>query len=161
MGNTSLRIGDAERDDALDQLREHHAAGRIDAAEFDERMSDALQARTLGDLAVLFVDLPPLEGHRRFRRDEPGGELDVRRDSAPAVVTGQTWNWRQAASGAAFPLALIICFATGWRYWWIILIPMMVSAALLGDDADDKQNQAKNDEALGDGDKRSLPKGSA
>ena len=52
------RIGFAERDEAVAQLQEHHAAGRLDADEFDERMSRALQARTVADLVPLFADLP-------------------------------------------------------------------------------------------------------
>ena len=54
----SIRIGDAERDDAVDQLREHAAAGRLTSEEFSERMGKALEARTRGELAVLFTDLP-------------------------------------------------------------------------------------------------------
>ena len=33
------RIGDAERDKAAEYLREHMAAGRLDAGEFDERLT--------------------------------------------------------------------------------------------------------------------------
>ena len=52
------RIGDADRDQAVAFLQEHMAQGRIDAAEFDDRMSRALKARTASELAVLFDDLP-------------------------------------------------------------------------------------------------------
>jgi hypothetical protein len=57
-----IRVGDAERDQAVGSLREHYAQGRIDAAELDERLSAALVARTRGELARLFTDLP---GERR------------------------------------------------------------------------------------------------
>ena len=40
-GGENLRIGDAERDEAIVLLREHMSAGRITAEEFDERMSAA------------------------------------------------------------------------------------------------------------------------
>lgn len=52
------RIGDAERDFAVQQLQEHHSQGRLDAFEFEERMSKALEARTGPELARLFRDLP-------------------------------------------------------------------------------------------------------
>src|SRR5512133_481045 len=52
------RIGDAERDTAAEYLREHMAAGRLDAAEFDERLTRALNARVGPDLDALFTDLP-------------------------------------------------------------------------------------------------------
>jgi len=40
------RIGDTDRDQAVAFLQEHMAQGRIDTAEFDDRMSRALKART-------------------------------------------------------------------------------------------------------------------
>jgi uncharacterized membrane protein len=52
------RIGDAERDRAVNALSEHLASGRLDQSEFDQRMSAALQARTQSDLEPLFLDLP-------------------------------------------------------------------------------------------------------
>ncbi len=52
------RIGDAERDKATEYLREHMAAGRLDAAEFDERLTRALNAKVGPDLDALFTDLP-------------------------------------------------------------------------------------------------------
>lgn len=53
-----VRIGDAERDGAAAALGEHYSEGRLDRAEFDARLADALAARTRGDLAALFADLP-------------------------------------------------------------------------------------------------------
>jgi hypothetical protein len=41
-----LRIGDAERDAAMDQLREHFAAGRLTLDELAERIDGALAAKT-------------------------------------------------------------------------------------------------------------------
>jgi Domain of unknown function (DUF1707)/2TM domain len=53
-----VRIGDAERDRVIDQLADHHAAGRLTLAEFEDRMAAASTARTGADLAVLTADLP-------------------------------------------------------------------------------------------------------
>ncbi|QXT63284.1 DUF1707 SHOCT-like domain-containing protein [Tessaracoccus palaemonis] len=53
-----IRIGDAERDEAIAILQEHHAAGRLSTDEFDDRMGRALEAKVAPDLAVLFNDLP-------------------------------------------------------------------------------------------------------
>lgn len=58
MGDGDLRIGDAERDEAVELLREHLGEGRLTSEEFDERMSSALTAKTRGDLSPLFEDLP-------------------------------------------------------------------------------------------------------
>jgi hypothetical protein len=53
-----LRVGDAERTRVVDQLAEHHAAGRLTLAEFEDRMAAALSARIGSDLALLLRDLP-------------------------------------------------------------------------------------------------------
>lgn len=55
---TPIRIGDAERDQAVSDLGDHFAAGRLDREEFDERADQAMQARFSTDLTPLFADLP-------------------------------------------------------------------------------------------------------
>ncbi len=64
-GNTSgdtsgdkLRIGDAERTAAADDLGEHYAQGRLTAEEHQERLDSVWAARTSADLTPLFADLP-------------------------------------------------------------------------------------------------------
>jgi hypothetical protein len=55
-----LRIGNAEREQAVQALGEHFAQGRLSPEEFDERMTAAYAARTAHDLDRLFTDLPRL-----------------------------------------------------------------------------------------------------
>lgn len=55
-----LRVSDAERDAVVAELGEHFQQGRLNQAEFDERMTQALAARTESDLSGLMADLPPL-----------------------------------------------------------------------------------------------------
>lgn len=54
----STRIGDAEREEAVELLQEHHVEGRLDVVEFDRRVTEALEARTLPELHELFTDMP-------------------------------------------------------------------------------------------------------
>ncbi|WP_312024938.1 DUF1707 domain-containing protein [Kibdelosporangium aridum] len=54
-----LRIGTEERDEALQVLGDHFAKGRLPVAEYDERVSKAVEAETRADLRPLFADLPP------------------------------------------------------------------------------------------------------
>lgn len=56
--NGRMRVSDAERDEVAGQLREHHAVGRLDPGELDERLSATFAARTRDDLAAVTVDLP-------------------------------------------------------------------------------------------------------
>lgn len=49
-----ILIGDADRDSACAQLREHYAADRIDEAELDRRLALIVRARTVHDLRTAF-----------------------------------------------------------------------------------------------------------
>ena len=53
-----LRVGDAERQQAVTALGEHYAAGRLDQDEYDTRIQVAYAAKTRVDLQGLFGDLP-------------------------------------------------------------------------------------------------------
>jgi hypothetical protein len=53
-----LRVGDAERQQAVAALGEHFAAGRLDQDEYDTRVQAAYASRTRVDLQGLFGDLP-------------------------------------------------------------------------------------------------------
>lgn len=59
-GNRSehIRASSEEREAAIRALGEHLTAGRLDMAEYTERVDGATAARTVGELDVLFVDLP-------------------------------------------------------------------------------------------------------
>jgi GntR family transcriptional regulator len=52
-----LRVSDAEREAAADWLAERFAAGRLDQAEFDDRVGRAMVAKTRADLNGLVADL--------------------------------------------------------------------------------------------------------
>lgn len=128
MSDVPQRIGDAERDQAVQELQAHHAAGRLDLMEFEERMQSALQARTLQDLIPLFHDLP--------RADFPGQALAVPRPQDGSSVTAakpvKTPAQRQAdlVVGLMFPLALIINFVFGFEWWWLFLVPVFVGPVI-------------------------------
>lgn len=121
------RIGDAERDAAVESLREHHVAGRLTPEEFSERMGDALQARTQADLDRLFTDLPETPDPTAALERPSQGERQVGTGSGYHRVVG-------ILSAIAWPAALIFNFATGWNWWWVILIPMFLIPALTGED---------------------------
>jgi Domain of unknown function (DUF1707) len=71
-----LRIGDAERDAAMAQLREHFADGRLDLDELTERIDGVLRAKTQRQIDALMADLPRLSNlHPTNRPGEPDGEL--------------------------------------------------------------------------------------
>src|ERR1700686_48969 len=55
-----LRVGDADRQGAVAELQRHYVDGRLTSDELDERVAQALSARTFGELAIPLVDLPAL-----------------------------------------------------------------------------------------------------
>ncbi|MFF0264677.1 DUF1707 domain-containing protein [Kribbella sp. NPDC004536] len=72
-----VRIGDAERDQAVAQLSDHFVAGRLTQAEFEERSEQATKARYSDEFEALFDDLPvsrelqPVRGAQLRRRPGP------------------------------------------------------------------------------------------
>ena len=53
-----VRVSDAERAEIADRLAAHFGEGRLNQVEFDERVAQAMNAKTRGDLSGLFDDLP-------------------------------------------------------------------------------------------------------
>jgi hypothetical protein len=58
---SGMRISDAERSEAADLLSKHYGEGRLDEAEFNQRLDQAMRAKTYSDLGGLFDDLPRTE----------------------------------------------------------------------------------------------------
>ncbi len=94
-----LRVSDAEREAVCGRLAEHFAAGRLDQAEFDDRVRRAMRAKTRGDLRGLVANLSepgapagpglprggggtPGDGPRG-----PGSPIKFRLDAASGVPT--------------------------------------------------------------------------
>jgi hypothetical protein len=83
----AVRASDRERDAVVQRVQQAFAEGRLDDAEFDERMRAALTARTHADLDVLLTDLPaasapaqvPAAGGRRPGRLAIALKSSVRR----------------------------------------------------------------------------------
>lgn len=57
-----MRASDSDRDAAAERLALALSEGRLDLTEYDERLSAAMRAKTVGELARLTEDLPPVPG---------------------------------------------------------------------------------------------------
>lgn len=121
-----LRIGDAERNQAVESLAQHYAEGRITQQEFDERSAQAGAARIAADLEPLFADLPGGAPHsaqqRTARAQERSRAASRSRPTGPsraalvpflliplvvaAVVVAAVFHW--------FPWPLFILFGIFW-----------------------------------------------
>jgi hypothetical protein len=94
-----IRVSDAERNAVTERLAAHYSDGRLDQAEFDERVSRAMAAKTRGDLDGLFDDLPD---------PEPAGA------SGPGRPVGAALPYRRRSRGAGrfvLVVALVIALA--------------------------------------------------
>jgi hypothetical protein len=103
-----VRIGDAERDEALDKLGEHFAAGRLTREELDERTDQAIGARYDRDLEALFRDLPERPRAVVAKRPTP---------KAPAVLP--------VAVMALLPLLLLAAVASV-----ILHVPVLIGPVI-------------------------------
>src|SRR5690606_41194073 len=57
-----MRASDSDRDAAAERLALALSEGRLDLTEYDERLSAAMHAKNVGELARLTEDLPPVPG---------------------------------------------------------------------------------------------------
>jgi hypothetical protein len=123
MGRERMRAADADRQQVADQLRLALEEGRLDLAEYDERLRDAYGAKTYGDLDRLLNDLP------QAAAVVPAAPAPAPVPAAPAGGESRAWLghvWGAWTKAAAF---FTIIWALGWVfggdpvfYWpaWIV-----------------------------------------
>ena len=118
-----VRIGTAERDKTVEQLREHLAAGRLDLEEYEDRVGAAYAARTDQDLDPLLVDLPAPADRRRAVDD--GRHAGLGRHTARRAALGPYLGvnammvviWATSGGGYFWPVWVI-------GPWGLALLPM-------------------------------------
>ncbi|MFI6014804.1 DUF1707 domain-containing protein [Streptomyces sp. NPDC051243] len=85
LSRTGLRASDRDRDRVVDVLNSAAGDGRLTIEELGERVTAALTARTLGELAELTVDLPPAPG------GAPAKDVVRIEQQAASAVRGEGW----------------------------------------------------------------------
>ena len=115
-GQPDLRVSDAERSEVADKLAEHYSDGRLDEAEFNERVDQAMRAKTRSDLAGLFDDLP---------------------DGEPSEIVTAARPRRRRTHHPVLLIALVILVAVSaghvlaWFAFWRTLPVILVALAVL------------------------------
>lgn len=94
-----MRTSDADREATVGRLRTAAADGRLDTDELEERVRDAYQARTQGDLAAVTADLPASTAPPARRTPALRSER-MRRRAAGFVTTNAICVAVWAATGA-------------------------------------------------------------
>jgi Domain of unknown function (DUF1707) len=133
-GDPRIRASDADRDRATALLREHHAAGRLTAEEFHERMDAALSATTLGELDDLLADLPVIDlyrlPHESMQRPaslphtsiiprDQGNAADPARFPPGTLAVG-AWAVVTGTLIAIWAVAAVVGVGT-WLPWWLLI----------------------------------------
>jgi hypothetical protein len=134
-GDPRIRASDADRDRATALLREHHAAGRLTAEEFHERLDAALNATTLGEIDDLLADLPVIDLYRLphesmqrpaslphtsiVPRDRTGAADPVR--FSPGTVALGAWAVVSGVLIAIWAVAAVVGVGT-WLPWWLLVV---------------------------------------
>lgn len=103
-----LRVGDVERDRAAADLAGHAAVGRLDPEEHAERLDAIWTARTQGDLAVVFHDLPGQAGAV---------------DHAPGPGRRPCPGWRPVPFVPVAVLLVVLSVLTHLPLW-LVLLPL-------------------------------------
>src|SRR6478735_3977342 len=104
----ATRASDADRDAVVSDLSEHFQAGRLTAAELDERTGRALTARTWGELAELAADLPA-----------PRPAAPPARHTAPATA---------ALAGLAIAAVILVhAVHGGWGLIWLLWPALLIA----------------------------------
>jgi hypothetical protein len=121
-----LRVSDAERNAVTERLATHYSDGRLDQAEFDERVSKAMAAKTRGDLDGLFDDLPdpePAGGSRNVRPGDPSVPYRRRRRGGFGRVLLLVVLLIVALSVISHVMA---AFAFGFPWFWVAALVAVV-----------------------------------
>jgi hypothetical protein len=115
-----IRASDAEREHAAEGLREHYAAGRLDADELGERLEAVYQAKTVAELERLATDLPALPPSPTVRR----ADLETRRPEL-----GRRLVQRTGGSLSPFIICAVIWLASGadGGFWpaFLLIFPVL------------------------------------
>jgi hypothetical protein len=134
-GDPRIRASDADRDRATALLREHHAAGRLTAEEFHERMDAALNATTLGELDDLLADLPVIDlyrlPHESMQRPASLPHTSIMPRSqqsaadpvrfSPGTVAMGAWAVLGGVLIAIWAVAAVVGVGT-WLPWWLLIV---------------------------------------
>jgi hypothetical protein len=120
--NPDLRVSDAERDAAAGELGQHFQDGRLDRAEFDDRVTAAMVAKTRRDLDELLSDLPQVSaGHSGSPGSEPGLAAWPGASPSRPALAGLTRGRPRALALLALLVAVAVSgslLSGGWGHAW-------------------------------------------
>jgi hypothetical protein len=119
-----MKASDADRDAVLSDLSEHFQAGRLTAAELDERTGRALAARTWGELEELVADLPAARPASRTPASAIARPQPPSAHAAPPLIA--------ALAGIAITAVVLLHVAHGgWGLIWPLLAVLLIARPMI------------------------------
>jgi hypothetical protein len=104
-----MRVGDAEREAAAAEVREHFASGRLTQDELNQRLDQTFAAKTRGDLNAVFTDLPTTGSWRSAAAGSAAGAGYDRRSGGGSFGPGGSGSRARQAVG--FGVSVVTLFA--------------------------------------------------
>lgn len=116
-----MRASDADRDAVVSELGEHFQAGRLTAAELDERTGRALTARTYGELTELRSDLPAIGTASQI---PAASSPSARPLPSPGRVAPP---FRAALAGLVITALVLVVAFGGWGLIWLLVPALLIA----------------------------------
>ena len=128
--NQGLRAGDRDRDIVREAVTDAYAEGRLTQDELDTRLTQVLEARLLGDLPPIVVDLMPTQEKASRQSLALASEQEIERQAliryrerrrqalagmlVPSLICLTIWIWSMVSSGGPiFPWPIFVILGTG------------------------------------------------
>ncbi|WP_288819018.1 DUF1707 domain-containing protein [uncultured Corynebacterium sp.] len=127
-----IRVGDRERNAAMERLGNHFADGYLDVDEFSKRAESAASAKTRAELQTLFADLPD-EFSPESSQGTPAKpqHQSVDQELQTLMKKGRQLNIIDSAAGVIVCLTIVLMFATNIDNAWLGFI-VAAAVALIG-----------------------------
>lgn len=135
MGRDDMRAADSDRQLIADELKKALDEGRLDLAEYDERLQKAYAAKTYGDLKGLLDDLPSTALAAKTSAADPVPHTAAPAPQARSERAGQLVKAWLGGFGGIFVVGTVIWLVSSigsghMQYFWPVwlLIPMVLGA---------------------------------
>ena len=122
MSDQTIRLSDAEREAAAADLGEHFAQGRLTADEHAERLEQVWAAKTRGEIAPIFRDLPSAYA-------APAPRVRASAGAPPYSSPSSSWRDRGPRPGFQVPFFLVLAVLVTLSFFThlpVILVGLLV-----------------------------------
>lgn len=133
---SAVRIGNKEREEAMDLLSKHLEAGRLDISEYDDRCRHIANARVHGELSEVFLDLPRIPRGDQAQQSQvvavPGYGQLVYTAEEVAVASKRGRNIRGGIMALSVVSAFMLVTVSEWFLWIIPVVAILLYMLKIG-----------------------------